>query len=96
MNVIAKRNILKAGEKFGLVAEMNRWYRDAKSANWQSMGDVRIAYASTDKVGRVLIFNIRGNQFRLITQVNFAIQTIFFKALMTHKEYDRGEWKKWT
>jgi len=96
MNVVAKPNVMKAGERLGLAAEMDRWYRVAKAAKWQSLEDVRVNFASADKVGKVLIFNVHGNKFRLIAQVNFAAQALYFKALMTHKEYDRGEWKKWT
>lgn len=40
------------------------------------------------------VFNIAGNRFRLIAGINYETQTIFIKHVLTHAEYDKGEWKK--
>lgn len=95
MNVIAKPDLLKAARKLALETEALAWYRIARKANWRSFEDVRQTFPSCDQVGNVLVFNIRRNQFRLIASVNFTYRTLWFKGLMTHKEYDRGGWKKW-
>lgn len=71
------------------------WYRIARSAEWTCLTDVRKAFASADLVGEVLVFDIDHNRFRLITTVFFPTQEIYVKALLTHKEYDREDWKKW-
>jgi mRNA interferase HigB len=57
--------------------------------------DVRRSFNSADQVGRVLIFNLRGSAYRLIATVHFASKTIYVKALLSHAEYDRKEWKQW-
>jgi mRNA interferase HigB len=54
-----------------------------------------VNFADTDQVGRLLIFNIRRNVYRLIVKVDFRSKLLMVKDLLTHKEYDRGGWKKW-
>jgi mRNA interferase HigB len=46
-------------------------------------------------VGPLAIFNIRGNNYRLIVRAVFARQKIYIKEFLTHAEYDKELWKKW-
>jgi mRNA interferase HigB len=57
--------------------------------------EVRREYPSADQVGDVLIFDILGNNYRLITRVRYDAQRIYINALLNHREYDRKEWMKW-
>jgi mRNA interferase HigB len=63
--------------------------------NWGSIQDVRQSFPDADQVGEALVFSVRGNRYRLIATVFYPAPTIYLKALLTHKEYDREEWKKW-
>jgi mRNA interferase HigB len=71
------------------------WYKVAKKAQWRGLHEVRRQYPSADQVGDVLIFNVLGGSFRLITRPQYDRQTIYVKALLNHREYDRKEWMKW-
>ena len=71
------------------------WYRIARKAGWKSLDEVRMTFPSADQVGDVLIFNVKGNRFRLITRVYFGNGRIYVNALLTHAEYDRRGWMKW-
>jgi mRNA interferase HigB len=71
------------------------WFKTATTAHWGSIRDVRLSFPDADQVGEALVFNIRGNRYRLIATVFYPARTIYLKALLTHKEYDREEWKKW-
>jgi len=95
MNVIAKTEVMKAAEKFGVTGECDIWYRTVRKANWKSLIEVREAFPSADKVGDKLVFNIGHNLYRLIVRVDFAKNVMFFRGLITHREYDREDWKKW-
>ena len=75
--------------------ELDAWFRGARAAAWRNLGHVRDDFPSADQVGSALVFNIRHNRYRLITRVEFSKRLMFVKALLTHKEYDREEWKKW-
>jgi mRNA interferase HigB len=97
VNVISKRGLqlLLEGKSTDVAAEITEWYRIAHAAQWAKLEDVREHYPSVDQVGIALIFNIRHNRYRLITRVEFHKQKLYVKALLTHKEYDRGGWKRW-
>ena len=96
MNVISQRGLLKLIAKHPAAGqEVLDWYRVAVASDWSCPADVRHQFASADLVGEVLIFDIDGNRYRLITTVFFAARELYVKALLTHKEYDREEWKKW-
>jgi mRNA interferase HigB len=96
VNVISKPGLKKMTAKHPQAeAELLRWYKAAKNARWTSLADVRVAFASADRVGNVLIFNVLHNQLRLVVTVFFPTQRLYIKALLTHKEYERKEWMKW-
>jgi len=67
----------------------------AQQASWSSLDDVRKAYPAADMVGKLAIFNIKGNHYRLIVRMEFLAQRIDVKEFLTHAEYDKGAWKKW-
>lgn len=96
MNVISKQGLTRLAAKHpGAEAEALNWFRVASAATWSCLADVRNAFPSADLIGEVLVFNLGHNRYRLITTVFFAGRELYVKALMTHKEYGREEWKKW-
>ncbi|MBI4908701.1 MAG: type II toxin-antitoxin system HigB family toxin [Acidobacteria bacterium] len=74
---------------------IEQWWRTVRRADWASLVDCRRIYQTADQVGRILIFNILGNNYRLITVVNWRGRRIYVKALLTHDEYMRNLWHKW-
>ena len=74
---------------------LTAWYRVGRKAEWASLLDLRKAFPSADQVGNVVIFNILGGHYRLITRVSYEGKRLYVKALLTHTEYDRKEWLKW-
>jgi mRNA interferase HigB len=65
----------------------------AKKARWRSLAAVRDVYPHADLVGKYTIFNIRGNHYRLITEINYQYQQILIREILTHEEYDNDKWK---
>lgn len=101
MQVISRKALLEAcsDNKYRTAAiEVDAWERIASKSDWGSLEDVRKTYSDADGVTvgsrTYTVFNICGNQFRLVVQMNHRFKMIFFKRLMTHAEYDRDEWKK--
>jgi mRNA interferase HigB len=68
---------------------LKAWFAEAEAAEWSSPVDVKAKYgnASILKEGRV-VFNICGNEFRLIVSINYEFQAIYIKFIGTHEEYD--------
>ncbi len=60
---------------------------------FKSFADLRRIFPSVDKVGELFVFNIGGNTYRLVVIVRFERQKVFVRHVLTHKEYDKGDWK---
>ena len=96
MNVISKRGLLKLAACHADVLDpLVAWFHVARKAEWRGLNDVRKDFPSADQVGEALVFNIKGNRYRLIARVNYRRQRIFVKELLTHVEYNREGWIKW-
>jgi mRNA interferase HigB len=95
VNVVSKPGLLKllAGKPKDVQWEAIAWYKVARSADWDSFGSVRTQFPDADLVNGLLVFNIRFNRYRLIVFPVFSRRKLYLKALLTHKEYMREEWK---
>lgn len=89
---IFSRNTLKAYWEANPRAEqqLKAWFAEAEAARWSSPADLKAKYGSASilKEGRV-VFNICGNEFRLIVSINYEFQAIYIRFIGTHKEYDK-------
>lgn len=74
-------------------ASLESWYNVVRRASWQTPAEMKQIYPSANLVGRRTIFNIAGNKYRMIARVNYESQRVFVLYLLTHAEYDRGDWK---
>ncbi len=72
---------------------INAWYAVVKKANWKNLEDVRIIYRDAETVGNFTVFNLKGNQYRLIVGIDYPSQTVYYKYLLTHADYDKNRWK---
>ena len=70
-----------------------QWYRVASKAKWNNLIEVQQTYKSAEAVGNFTVFNIRGNNYRLIADIIYSRQRIYLKYVLTHAEYDKGDWK---
>src|SRR5438046_1974488 len=73
------------------------WTRVVSDAEWQSLMDARKDYPSADgvtvKSGAVVtVFNVKGNEYRLLTRISYAAQDVLVIDVLTHDEYDRDAW----
>lgn len=74
-------------------ASLESWYAVVRRASWKTPAEMKAVYPNADIVGRRTVFNIAGNKYRLIARVNYYTQRVFVLFILTHAEYDRGEWK---
>ncbi|MEE0668923.1 type II toxin-antitoxin system HigB family toxin [Prevotella sp.] len=69
---------------------LERWYQIAEEAEWKNFSDIRVDFPNADYVGNQhYVFNIKGNNYRLIVVIKFTINRIFIRFVGTHKEYDK-------
>jgi mRNA interferase HigB len=92
MNVTSRYNVLKAAKKHpDSVSSVARWLTVIAAADCGSLADLRKLYPSADQVGKTLVFNVGGNSYRLLCCVSWGLRRLFFRALLTHAEYDRTD-----
>jgi mRNA interferase HigB len=91
MRVFAKKILREFWEKQADSKEqLKTWYNEALKSIWTSPIDIKSEYptASILKSGRV-VFNICGNKYRLIVQINYLRKWVFIRFIGTHKKYDK-------
>ncbi|MEO1375628.1 MAG: type II toxin-antitoxin system HigB family toxin [Cyanobacteria bacterium J06635_10] len=69
------------------------WYRVATKAEWTNLIDIQKIYPKAEAVGNFTVFNIKGNNYRLIVDIIYSAQRIYIKYVLTHAEYDKDKWK---
>jgi len=99
MRIIKATRIHELAARYPTAApSLERWLEAAEAARWRNLLDVRTMFRSADEVkvasGRtVVVFNIAGNRYRLITAIHYNVHKVFVLMLLAHTEYGRGRWK---
>jgi mRNA interferase HigB len=95
MHVISRKKLLEAVLIHGILsAPLDAWYRIAKNVTWRTLDEVRQIFPLADAVGKYTVFNIKGNAFRLITEINYKSGRLYIRHVLTHAAYDKGGWKR--
>lgn len=90
MNVIAVRTLRKFWTSHRDAEQpLRAWYAEARAANWEKPQDIKDRFPSVDFIEDRVVFNIKGNTYRLIVAVHFPTQIVFIKFIGTHAEYDK-------
>jgi len=97
MRIIARRTLrefvgMLAGHKEqpAVKAALDAWFDEAKKARWRNAADIKRSYATASIVtAERIVFNVKGNDYRLVVSVDFEKSIVWIKWLGTHKEYDR-------
>lgn len=65
-----------------------------QAADWKHFPDDRETFTTADWVDGKIVFDIKGNDYRLIAIAQFENDTLYIRQVLTHEEYDKGDWKK--
>lgn len=69
---------------------LKTWYQTARTSNWKSPKDIKKSYGSASILNNNrVVFNIKGNHYRLIVKFNYERQWAFIRFIGTHSDYDR-------
>ncbi|MGQ0829100.1 MAG: type II toxin-antitoxin system HigB family toxin [Bacteroidota bacterium] len=70
--------------------QLKAWYSDAEKARWKTPHDIKKYDSGVSVIGNNrVVFNIKGNDYRLIVEINYPRAWVFVKFIGTHKQYDR-------
>jgi mRNA interferase HigB len=98
MRIIAFRTLREFWEKPAFSdseVSLRAWYSEVKNADWKNSNELKERFRNASIVGdgRV-VFNIKGNIYRLVVAIDFEFQIVFIRFIGTHKQYDNIDAKK--
>lgn len=91
MRVITEEPLKQYIERFpDTETALQSWLKAVKKAQWKNFTDVKRVFNTANSVGNQhYVFNIRGNNHRLIVVIKFTIHWVYIRFIGTHKEYDK-------
>ena len=97
MRIVARRTLRRfvnslSGHKDqpAVKAALDAWFDEVKKAHWRSTAEVRQSYATASVVtADRVVFNVKGNAYRLVVAVDFEKRIVWIKWIGTHRDYDR-------
>lgn len=97
MRVIARSSLLRfieslrgtSGQRATQTA-IEGWFHDTERAQWRTPADVKRDYGAASIVsGERVVFNIKGNDYRMVTAIDYRRQIVFIKWIGSHRDYDK-------
>ncbi len=91
MRIISRKTLKDFWEKHANAeAALRSWFHETKHADWNSFADIKAHYRSADALpGNRVVFNIKGNTYRLIVRIHFNTRIVFIRSIGTHADYDK-------
>jgi mRNA interferase HigB len=91
VRIIARRTIREFWHRHPETEQALRaWFYDARRAVWKSPTDIKRTYANASLIGsNRVVFNIKGNRYRLVVAINYDYQICYIRFLGTHAEYEQ-------
>ena len=93
MRIIAKRTLREFWERHpDSERALSKWYKEVEQADWSIPTQIRDDFPDASFVGgNRVVFNIRGNRFRLVAWISYRWRTVYVKWIGTHADYDRTD-----
>lgn len=95
MHVITRKRLNDFAEKYPETANaLARWYEQMKHHSFANFSEIKTTFGSADQVGKFTVFNVGGNKVRLIAAIHYNRRKVYIRAVLTHAEYDTGNWRE--
>lgn len=90
MRVLAKRTLREFWERHREAEQpLRAWYREVARGDWDTPAKVKARYPSASIVtGNRVVFNVKGNAYRLVAEINYRYRIVYVRFVGTHAEYD--------
>ena len=90
MRIIARKALREFWQKHpSSKGALEAWYADTNKAKWLSPADIRNVYRNASFLANNrVIFDIKGNHYRIVAAINYAFGIVYIRFVGTHKEYD--------
>ncbi len=91
MRIIARRTLKEFWERHpDCEQQLKSWFHEANKSKWKNPNEIKIEYPSASILeNNRIVFNIKGNHYRLIVKISFDYQMIWIRFVGTHAQYDK-------
>ena len=91
MKIIGRKKLFEFKKKHSdACSQIDSWEAETKDAEWQTTKDIKRRYAHASfMANNHVVFNIKGNRYRLLVQVNYTNKVVLIKKIGTHEEYSK-------
>jgi mRNA interferase HigB len=91
MHIVARTKLISFWEKHpDSEIPLKTWYKKVKQAQWKNYHEIKKDFPSADQIGNNrIVFDIKGNEYRMVCLVFIMGQKVFIRFIGTHKEYDK-------
>ncbi len=95
MRIVSQRTLVLFYTQYASAkTALEEWYTKVSKSDWSNFADIKKDFNSVDSVGNQrFVFNIKGNDYRLVAIVKFKIKIVYIRFVGTHKEYDKTDCK---
>ncbi|ETX04581.1 type II toxin-antitoxin system HigB family toxin [Candidatus Entotheonella palauensis] len=94
MHIITQKTLKAAWETYPDVERpLRKWFTEMKNLHFQNFAELKRRYPSADQVGRLTVFNIKGNHYRLVVRIDYTYGKVFVRRFMIHTDYSKEDWK---
>lgn len=94
MHVITRKRLNEFAERHPVAkSPLQNWYTRMKGGRFRSFSELRAVFPDADQVDGLTVFDV-GRRARLITAIHYNRQKVYIRAVLTHGEYDKGEWRR--
>ncbi len=95
MEIVRRDRLIEFAQKHpNTRSSLNRWYSLMRERNFGSFAELCSLFPHVSRVGKLTIFNIAGNNVRLIVSMRYDEGRVYIRHVLTHAEYDKGKWKE--
>lgn len=91
MRIISRKTLREFWEQHADAQQaLQAWYVDVRQATWGTPADIKLVYQNASVIANNrVVFNIKGNHYRLVVAINYEYGIVYIRFVGTHKEYDR-------
>ncbi len=91
MRIIAKRTLREFWERHPRArGPLEAWHQEVAQADWAGPSEVKAQFRSASVLqDNRVVFNIAGNQYRLVVKINYSYRIVYVRFIGTHKDYDQ-------
>ena len=94
MRIVTRKRLEAFWEKHpNAKTSLMLWITRITDTKSQNLVELHQIFPSADLVGNFTVFNIGGNNYRLIAYIDYKAQIVFIRSVLTHAEYDKEKWK---